>query len=62
MLHEKRSKVLQIRLSEQEYIDLQNYVFVNYGDRFSLSEFFRIVLLDYIFDPYVLARRVDNNE
>ena len=58
MLHDKKTKTLNIRLSEQDYKDLQDYVYVNYDDRFSLSEFSRIVLMDYIFEPYTLIRRM----
>lgn len=49
MLHENRSKVLQIRLSPQEWDCLHNFVSVNYRSRFTVSEFARRVLMSYIF-------------
>lgn len=48
MLHEKRDKTLQIRLSDSEYADLQNYCSVN--TPLSLSAFARSVLLSYIYE------------
>ena len=48
MLHEKRSKVLQIRLSPQEWEDLHNFVSVNYGTKFTVSQVVRWLVLNFI--------------
>lgn len=50
MLHENRSKVLQIRLSPQEWDSLHNFVAVNFRSRFTVSEFARNVIMSYIYE------------
>lgn len=46
MLHDKRDKVLQIRLSDNEYYALQSFAYVNFNMK--LSNFARILLLSYV--------------
>lgn len=51
MLHENRNKVLQIRLSEQEYSDLQNWCSVN--TNLNISSFARVLILSYLAEVYI---------
>lgn len=52
MLHDKRNKSLTIRLSEDEFIDLQKFVYVQFGGRFTVSDFVRRIILQNIYYDY----------
>lgn len=52
MLHEKRDKVLQIRLSQSEWEDLHFYVSVNFGTKFTVSEFCRDIIIGYLYESF----------
>lgn len=53
MLHEKRDKTLQIRLSLKEWEDLHSFVSVNYGTKFTVSEYCRRIIMSHLeYEPF----------
>ena len=52
MLHDKRDKVLQIRLTRQEWEDLHFFVSVNFGTKFTVSDYARLVLIGNLYESF----------